>query len=99
MREHMIARRQRMKQGHGGGRPATKSRGRMAAFQGTDSLFEHAAVWIVIARVHEPAGITAFNIAFERGGKINRGGHCARRWVDRVTSVYCQGFDFHVIES
>ena len=45
------------------------------------------AVRIVVARVDEPARVTAFGIALERRGKMDRGGHRARRRINGVSGV------------
>jgi len=56
------------------GRSAAKGRGCFAAFDRAYSAFERLAVRIVIARVHEPARITALDITLECGGQMDRRG-------------------------
>src|SRR4249919_3701528 len=52
---------------------------------------ERGVIRIVIARVHEPARISAFDIAFEGGGKMDRRGDRTGGRVDRVTRVDGEG--------
>ena len=87
MREDMISWRERLKQGHRGSRPAAKSRCGLAAFEHADSALQRLAVWIVVARVHESARISAFNVALESGGEINRRSNCSRCRINRVPGV------------
>ena len=66
MREDVIARRQRLKDGHARSRPGSESGRCGAAFQCANTVFECLAVWIVVARVHEPAGVRALGVSLER---------------------------------
>ena len=67
MREDVIAWRQCLKDGHTcSGSRGERCRSR-ATLQRADSLLERLAVWIVVARVHEPARIRALGVALERG--------------------------------
>ena len=64
----MIARGQCLEQSHRRGRPTTKRSSSRAAFKRADSLLQRLTIWIVVARVHEPARVASFDIALERRG-------------------------------
>ena len=71
VREHVIARRERLKNCAGRARARGK-RGRAgAALEHADSLLQRLAIRIVVARIHEAARVGAFHVALERGGKVN----------------------------
>src|ERR1700736_4347080 len=97
MRQNMVARRERLKQGHGRGCPAAESGRRGAAFNRANSVFESAPIWIVVARVHKTAPIASVYLALEGGGKMNGGRDRSSRRINRVTCVHCQGFNSHRI--
>lgn len=66
MREDVIARRQRLEDRHACSRPGSERGRPCAALQRADSLFECLAVWIVVARIHEPARVGALGVSLER---------------------------------
>src|SRR5205823_6068221 len=47
---------------------------------------------VIVARVHEPAGIRSLDIALESGGEMNRRRHRAGRRIDPMTSMNREGF-------
>src|SRR5262249_5867983 len=67
VRKNVIARRQRLKNGHARSSTGSKSCRRGAAFERADPLFQRLTVWIVVARVHEPARVGSFDISLESG--------------------------------
>ncbi len=95
MGENVIARRQRLEDRHGGAASGSKSRRGRSAFQRADTLFKRLAIGIVVARIHEPARISAIDVALERGGKINRRGDRPSRRIDGMACVDRHSFNFH----
>src|SRR5712692_6903385 len=95
MGENVISWRERLKNGHGGASSGSKCRRAGAALERRDSLFECLAIWVVVARVHEPAGVGSFNVALESGGEMNRRGDGAGGRVYVVAGMHGQSFDFH----
>ena len=87
MRQDVIARRQRLKDGHGCSGPRAERGRHRPAFERADPALQGLAVGIVVARVHEPARVGAFDVALEGGGKVNWGGDCPGCRVNAVSSV------------
>ncbi len=71
MREHVIARRERLKNCAGRARAGGKCGRAGTALERADSLLQRLAIRIVVARIHESARVGAFHVALERGGKVN----------------------------
>src|SRR6266487_5745255 len=97
MCEDMISRRERLKNSHGC--PGSGSKGGRAgtAFKRADSLLEGLAIWIVVARIHEPARIGAFDVPLESGREMDRSRNGAGGGIDCVAGVDSQSFYAHRI--
>ena len=95
MGEDVIARCERLEDCSG--RAGSRSeRGRSGAtFDRANSFFQLLPIWIVVARVHESARVSAFHVAFESGRKMNRGRDGAGRGINPLAGVNGEGFNFH----
>ena len=99
MREDMIARGERLKD-CGGGAGAGSERGcTHAAFERADSFFQRLSVGIVVARVHESARISPFEVTFERSGEVDRGRDRAGGGIYFVAGVHGKRFNFHRVSA
>src|ERR1041385_4484977 len=97
MRENVIARGQCLEQSHRRCRSTPKSSSGRAAFQRADSLLQRLTIWVVVARVHEPARVGALHVALKSGGEMNRSRNCAGGGIDCVAGVDSQSFYTHRI--
>ena len=59
-------------------------------------MLKRLPIWIVVARVHEPARVSALDVALERGGQMNRSGHRPGCRIHLVSCVNGYSFDFHL---
>src|SRR5260370_33935886 len=87
MGEDVISRRERMKQPHCCGRASAKSRRCLTAFEHADSTFQRLTIWIVIARVHKTARISALDISLEGGGEVDRCRNRSGGGVDHMSGM------------
>jgi hypothetical protein len=87
MGEDMVSRRESLKQSHRCCGAAAKSRRGLAAFEQADAALQRLAVRIIVARVHESARVSAFNVALESGGKMNGRCNCPGCRINRVPGV------------
>src|SRR6266404_8852735 len=97
MGEDVIARSKCLEQSHCRGCPTPKRSSPCAAFERADSFLERLTIWIVVARVHEPARVGALYVTLESRGKMNRNRNCAGGGIDCVPGVHGQSFNAHRI--
>src|SRR6266404_5517730 len=97
MGEDVIARSKCLEQSHCRGCPTPKRSSPCAAFERADSFLERLTIWIVVARVHEPARVGALHVTLESGGEMNRSRNGAGRRIDCVAGVDSQSFYAHRI--
>src|SRR5262249_59776088 len=43
-----------------------------SAFERRNSFLERLTIWIVVARIHESAGVSSFHVSFEGSREMNR---------------------------
>ena len=94
-RDDMIARRERLQNCARRGETRGKGERLVTAFERSQRLFERLPVRVRAPAVNEAVRITAFRVAFERGGKMDRRRHRAGCGVDLMPGVYRQRFDAH----
>ena len=83
----MIARRQRLKDGHCCSGSGGKGGCNCSAFESADPALQGFPIGIVVARVHETARVRAIDVALECCGKVNWGGDCPGCRVNVVPGV------------
>lgn len=90
----MVARGEGCKQSHCCRHAATEGRCGDSAFERAHPVLQRFAIRVIVARVHEPARISSFDIALKRGREVNWCRDCAGCGVNLVSGMnrHC----FHV---
>ena len=97
MGENVISGREGLENSHGSTASRSERSRSGTALERRDSLLERLPIGVVVARLHEPARVRAFDVAFESGGEMNgrRDGAGSRIYV--VSGMHGQSFDFHFL--
>src|SRR5438132_1445286 len=96
MGKDVISGAQRLKDGRGRACAGGECGGGHAALERADAAFQGVAVGIIVTRVHETARIRPFDVALERGGKINWGSNCSGGRINGMSGVNGESFNFHL---